>query len=215
MSRTPLAVRVSFVALAAASELMFASAVSATASSEDACAPSNPRIALGFNLDLLPTVASAVNGKLGYAPQIWVSLERVRIRLVGAHLEPPDAFAAAPSGFHSPTLTAFAAVIDYTFGERLDGFWIGSGFEQWQSSIEHDGVAAPVYWQSTVFTLGGGYIWRVAGDFYIDPWIGAHGILNPRSVSVDAYEFRPLPVQAEASLKIGWFFELARASRKP
>jgi hypothetical protein len=27
-------------------------------------------MALGFNLDLLPTVLSAANGRLGYAPQV-------------------------------------------------------------------------------------------------------------------------------------------------
>jgi hypothetical protein len=29
-------------------------------------------IALGFNIDLLPTALSAANGKLGYAPQVWL-----------------------------------------------------------------------------------------------------------------------------------------------
>jgi hypothetical protein len=88
-------------------------------------------MAPGFNLDLLPTVLSAANGKLGYAPQVWLGIDRVRVRFVGSHLEPPDAF--APKGFRHPTTTAFASILDYTFGPRFDRFWIGAGFEVWQS----------------------------------------------------------------------------------
>ena len=115
-------------------------------------------MALGFNLDLLPTVLSAANGKLGYAPQVWLGLGHARVRFVGAHLEPPTAFAFAPSGFRNPTTTAFAALLDYTFGSRFDGAWVGSGFEVWMDSIEHDGVAGTARWTSVVFTGGGGYI---------------------------------------------------------
>ncbi len=86
-------------------------------------------MALGFNVDLLPTVLSAANGRLGYAPQVWLGLGHARVRFVGAHLEPPDAFAFAPSGFRNPTTTAFASILDYTFGPRFDGPWVGSGFE--------------------------------------------------------------------------------------
>lgn len=115
-------------------------------------------MALGFNLDLLPTVLSAANGKLGYAPQVWLGLGHARVRFVGAHLEPPTAFAFAPSGFRNPTTTAFAALLDYTFGSRFDGAWVGSGFEVWMDSIEHDGVAGTARWTSVVFTGGGGYM---------------------------------------------------------
>jgi hypothetical protein len=30
-----------------------------------------------------------------------------------------------------------------------------------------------------IMTLGGGYIWRFADRFYVDPWAGAHWTLNP------------------------------------
>ena len=165
-------------------------------------------MALGFNLDLLPTVLSGMHGKLGYAPQVWLGIGHARIRFVGAHLEPPDAFAFAPSGFHNPTTTAFASIIDYTFGPRFDGAWIGSGFEIWQSSIEHDDVAGAARWTSTVFTLGGGYIWRVAGTFFLDLWAGSHAVLNPQTISLGGSDYRPFPLQGEVSLKVGWFLPL-------
>ncbi|HEY6880393.1 MAG TPA: hypothetical protein VI299_20355, partial [Polyangiales bacterium] len=53
-------------------------------------------MALGIQLDLLPTVLSAVDGKAGYAPQVWLGVGHVRIRLISAHLQLPDAIAAAP-----------------------------------------------------------------------------------------------------------------------
>jgi hypothetical protein len=164
--------------------------------------------ALGFNIDLLPTALSAANGKLGYAPQVWLGVGHARIRFVGAHLEPPKAFAFAPNGFRNPTVTVFASIIDYTFGSRFDGWWLGSGFEVWQSSIEHDAVVGTARWNSTVFTVGGGYIWRVRGDFFLDAWAGAHVVLNPQAVTLGAFQYDPFPLQAEASMKVGWFLPI-------
>lgn len=162
-------------------------------------------MALGFNLDLLPTVLSAANGKLGYAPQVWLGIGHARIRFVSAHLELPDAFAFAPKGFRDPTATVFAAIIDYTFGAHFDGFWVGSGCETWQLGIKHDNVAGTARWASTVFTVGGGYIWRFAGNLFLDPWAGAHVVLNPQTVTLGAFDYKPFPLQAEVSLKIGGF----------
>jgi hypothetical protein len=94
-------------------------------------------MALGLQFDLFPTVVSAANGELGYAPQVWLGIDRIRLRLIGAHLEPPDSFAFS-DGFIHPKTTVFAAVFDYTFGDHFDGFWVSAGFESWQRSIEHE-----------------------------------------------------------------------------
>src|SRR4051812_20285796 len=176
--------------------------------SGQACSDCDRAMAVGANVDLFPTVISAANGKLGYAPQIWLGIEPVRLRLVGAHLEPPDALAFADSGFVHPTTTALATIIDYTFGPHFDGFWIGSGFELWLQSIEHDGVAGTARWTSAVFTVGGGYIWRFAGNFFLDPWLAAHATMNPVTVTLGSYAYKPPAVVADASLKIGWFADL-------
>jgi hypothetical protein len=165
-------------------------------------------MALGFNLDLLPTALSAANGRLGYAPQVWLGIGHARIRFVGAHLEPPNAFAFAPSGFRNFKTTAFASILDYTLGPHFDGVWLGSGFEIWQNSIEHDGVTGTARWTSTVFTVGAGYIWRFAGNFFLDPWVGAHVVLNPQTVSIGTSDYKPFPLQGELSLKLGWFLPL-------
>jgi hypothetical protein len=80
--------------------------------------------------------------------------------------------------------------------------------EVWQRSIQHRDVSGHAHWNSTVFTGGGGYIWRFAGDFYLDPWAGVHAVLNPQTVSLGAYHYKSFPIQAEASVKIGWFISL-------
>ncbi len=204
-SRIALAIGALSAALVQAGAARAAPAVTA-----DEPRPPPPAIpmALGFNLDLLPTVLSAANGRFGAAPQVWLGLGHARVRFVGSHLEPPDAFAFAPSGFHHPTTTAFAAILDYTFGSRFDGAWIGSGFEVWEQTITHDGVSGTASWTSTVFTLGAGYIWRFAGDFFVDPWVGGHVVLNPQTVSLGAFSFQPFPLVGEASVKVGWFVNL-------
>jgi len=177
------------------------------ASADERREPEIP-MAIGFNVDILPTALSAANGRLGYAPQVWLGIRHARIRFVGAHLEPPKALAFAPNGFRHPTTTAFAAIVDYTFGSHFDGAWVGSGVENWQSSIEHDGVAGSAHWSSTVFTVGAGYIWRFAGNAFIDPWAGAHVVLNPQTVSVGPFDYHPFPLQGEVSLKVGWFLDI-------
>jgi hypothetical protein len=91
--------------------------------------PERSRKALGFQADLFPTVVSAVNRKLGYAPQVWFGIDPLRLRLVVAHFEPPDALAFADDGAENPKTTALAAVVDYTFGEHFDGVWVGAGFD--------------------------------------------------------------------------------------
>jgi hypothetical protein len=180
----------------------------ASAMAETNQAETRPALALGINLDLLPTVLSAINGRVGYAPQAWIGIDHFRARLVAAHLEPPNAFAFADDGFRNPRTTVLASILDYTFGDNFDGPWIGAGFEVWWRSIDHYGVSGSAHWTSALATLGGGFIWRVAGNFFIDPWVGAHATLNPETIALGAFRYHPMPVSAEASIKLGWFTPL-------
>lgn len=166
-------------------------------------------MAAGFQLDLFPTVVSALDGNLGYAPQVWLGVGPARLRLVGAHLEPPDGLAFADEGFINPSTTVLAAIIDYTFGDHFDGWWVGAGFEQWQRTIEHRQVpGARATWHSTIATVGGGYIWRVAGNFYLDVWAALHATMNPETVTIGPHAWRPGALTPSGSLKVGYFFDL-------
>jgi len=47
-------------------------------------------------------------------------------------------------------------------------------------------------------------VWFSA-DFFFDPWVGGDVVLNPQTVSLDAFDHDPFPVQGEVSVKFGWF----------
>lgn len=182
---------------------------------EPAVSTPRPRqSAFGLQLDLFPTVASAFAGQFGIAPQVWVGIDRVRMRVVAARVRLPDALAFTQDGFTAASTTAAAFIIDYTFGEKFDEWWVGAGVEYWAQTIQNervklaDGSNAEAAWDSVVFTVGGGYTWRFAGNWYLDPWVGVHAVLNPKTITIGSFEHKPFPLQAEASLKIGYFFDL-------
>jgi hypothetical protein len=177
--------------------------VASPARADNAHEPRRFPMAIGFNLDLMPTVMSGVNGKLGYGPQVWLGIDRARVRFAGTHLEPPDRFAFAAPGFRHPTTTSFAAMIDYMLGPSFEGSWIGAGFEIWQKTIEYEGISGTARWTSVVFAFAGGYMWRVTDDCFLDPSAGAYFVLNPQTVTIGPNQHNPFPVQGEISLKIG------------
>jgi len=39
----------------------------------------------------------------------------------------------------------------------------------------------------------------------LDPWGEANAVLNPQTVSLGVFDYKPFPLQGEVSLKIGWF----------
>jgi hypothetical protein len=88
------------------------------------------------------------------------------------------------------------------------GVWVGAGFEYWVRSIEHRDASGSVEWSNSVATLGGGYIWRFAGNFYLDPWLGLHFTLDAESVSLAGATYDPTPILSSASVKVGWFADL-------
>lgn len=161
-------------------------------------------VAVGLQLDLFPTVISAINGRTGYAPQVWAGIQPVRLRLIGAHLEPPDAF-TFDDAVVDPSITVLAATIDYTFGD-FDGVWLGAGVESWLQHAAAANGSGTADWSSVVFTFGGGTVWRFAGNFYLDPWLGLHWNLDPRTRQIGDVEYRPSALTPSASVKVGWFF---------
>jgi hypothetical protein len=57
-----------------------------------------------------------------------------------------------------------------------------------------------------VGTVGAGYVWKVWGNFYLNPWAAAHLLLSRPEVTLYGATWTPAPLTAEVSLKIGWFF---------
>ena len=195
---------VAFAAPAVAS----AQATSDQGLSPPAAEASTSRKAIGVTIDLLPIVLSASAGEVGLSGQLWGAIDHYRLRLVGAHLTQPD-WLAAKGGFEERRTTAFAVIGDYLFGDNFDGFWVGGGFEYWHESIGHEEAPGERdSWDTVAATAGGGYIWRVVGNFFLEPWTAAHLRLTPASASLAGETYEPQWLSAEVSLKIGFFVEL-------
>jgi len=165
------------------------------------------RVALGLELDLLPTVLSAVDGQFGVGGNVWVGYDRLRLRAVGTRVYfPPGSL--TPTGFQDRELTVAAGIVDYFFAPGFDGPWLAAGFEYWWNTIGSPSGPATASWNSWVFTLGGGYVWKVWGNLYLNPWAAAHLLLSRPEVALYGATWTPAPLTAEVSLKIGWFFWL-------
>jgi hypothetical protein len=168
------------------------------------------RRAFGVAVDLLPIVLSAAAGEVGLSGQIWAGFDHFRLRLVGARIAVPNGI-AAKNGFEDQDLLVAAAVVDYVFGPHFDGWWVGGGLEYWHSTMSI--AASPgstASWEALMATLGGGYIfrWGSSVHFYLEPWAGLHLRMTPARLSFNGETYSPQRVQAEASLKLGVFFDL-------
>lgn len=167
----------------------------------------SPRVALGFNLDLFPTIVSATQEKFGMSFQTWVGINHMRIRFVGAHLYLPEAL-AGNKYFNQFRTSVGALIVDYCFGKNFDGVWIGSGIEIWQNQITHRQSGLKSEWTNQVLTLGVGYTWRMYKNLYLDPWCAVHYIMNDATIKRNGHSFEQFPLQASVSVKIGYFFNI-------
>ena len=101
-----------------------------------------------------------------------------------------------------------ALIADYVFGDNMTGFWIGSGVEMWMNEIGHKDTSEKARWTNGVLTVGGGHIWKLAGNLYINPWAGAHFIMNNHSVHLAGKSYTPTGISASVSVKIGYYFDI-------
>ena len=165
------------------------------------------RQAIGFNIDILPTVLSASAGTVGGAGQVWYARNHLRFRLVGAHFRMPESI-MKEDYFRKQETTAIAVICDYVTGKEFNSFWVGSGLELWLNRIGYLNSSNTASWNNAVFTMGGGYIWKFYRNFFLDPWAAVHVLLNKQQVHLQGDTYKPQAITAEASLKIGWYFDL-------
>jgi len=174
------------------------------AGAADAAPGSPDRVALGLEVDLLPAVLSAIDGQFGAGGNLWVGYDRLRLRAVGTQVYFPSGF-LTPTGFQDRELTVAAGIVDYFFAPGFHGPWLGAGFEYWWNTIGSPSGPATASWNSWVFTLGGGYVWKVWGNLYLNPWAAGHLLLSRPEVTLYGATWTPARLSAEVSLKIGWF----------
>lgn len=164
--------------------------------------------AAGFAVDFMPYAMSATTGHVGFSLQGYAGYDHFRFRLVGANIFLNDRFIGS-SRFTDKKMTVGAAIVDYCFGDHFDKFWIGTGMEYWKCGITHKKSDERISWNDTVFTVGFGYIFRFAGNAYIEPWAAAHCVVNDLDHRTSAGEsYSSQRISGEVSLKAGYFFDL-------
>jgi len=154
---------------------------------------------VGFELDALPYVTG------GYYGSIWYGIKQFRFRGVIAKIKPPGFL--LDEGYENNEVKAYALIVDYFFKDNFEGFWGGVGLEYWDSSIEHENETVTAKYNNTIFTVGGGYVWKFYKNFYLNPWVAVHAIIaGEKDVRVGSRTYEPQVVTPEASVKIGWHF---------
>ena len=160
---------------------------------------------VGAEIDLLPTVLSAADGRLGGGANVWVGRGHVRLRAVGTFIAfPPGAL--TPSGFEDRELTVAAGIVDVFFRPEFSGPWLGAGLEHWWNRIGSPAGPDTATWSSWVATLGGGYVWTFWRSLYLNPWAAGHLLLSEPEVRLYGATWKPTKLSGEVSLKIGWLF---------
>lgn len=162
------------------------------------------RVAVGVEVDLLPTVVSAIDGELGGALQFWAGRGRNRLRLVGAKLHYPDGLTEAP--FADQQSTVAAVLYDRFFQDEFRGPWVAVGLEYWWSSIGLETGSERGTWTTTVATVGAGWVFPVWRGLYLNPWGAGHLPFDTGAVQVGSATYQPRAMAAEVSLKVGWSF---------
>ena len=140
--------------------LVAAFAAGSPAAAQDSTATTGaPTTTAGFELDVLPYVSG------GYYISGWIGHDRLRLRPVVAKTNLPSF--VVQDGFTNADLEAYAVIVDYFPRGGLRGFWVGAGVEYWKNSIENESNGGTAKWNNTVATIGAGYVWKVAGNFYL------------------------------------------------
>ncbi|MEM7436917.1 MAG: hypothetical protein AAF436_17315 [Myxococcota bacterium] len=164
------------------------------------------RVTVGFNVDLFPIIASASQKAFGFSGQLQLAIDKVQFRLVGAKIR--NFAALLDDDFEDHDTVVLAFIFDFFFREDLSGFWVASGFELWLNEIGNANTTSRADWTNAVWTLGGGYVWRIGPHFFINPWIGMHVRMNNPEIELGGQSFQPLWVVANGSVKLGAYFDL-------
>lgn len=162
--------------------------------------------AAGYAVDLFPTVLSSIDKKPGYSFQAWAGFDQIKMRIVAAHLYQPDRLIDDSFKNYEMNVTAF--IIDYFFKNDFTGFWIGTGAELWNCSIENKSSGTTAEWTDNILTAGAGYVWKITDSVYLDPFAAVHYRMNDGKVITGGEEFKRQRVSASASIKIGYMFNL-------
>lgn len=160
---------------------------------------STKNLTVGFEIDALPYITG------GYYGSVWVGHNHLRYRAVITKAEIPDFI--LEDGFTNNEVRVYAAIVDYFFKPEFKGWWIGTGLEYWDAKIQTDAKLNTAEYNNTIFTIGGGYVWKFHKNFYLNPWAAGHlRVAGDKEVVIDESTFEPKLLIPEISFKLGWHF---------
>ena len=159
----------------------------------------SPRTTGGVELDVLPYVSG------GYYVSGWIGHDRIRVRPVVTRTSLPEF--VVQDGFENADLDVYAVIVDYFPRAGFRGVWVGAGVEFWRNAIANASNGGTAEWDNTVATVGAGYVWKFAGNFYLNPWAAAHVVVGgPTSVNAGGATYSPKRFTPEVSVTVGWHF---------
>ena len=180
--------------------LLFAILASTSLKAQPLEKPEETKTSIGLEADVLPYLTG------GYYGSVWVAHSHVRYRAVITNVTTPDFM--LEDGFTNNEMTVYALLIDYFFKSSVEKWWVGGGLEYWDAEIQTNARLSTATYECYVATVGGGYVWKLHKNFYLNPWVAMHARLGgDSSAIVDGKEFAAARFTPEASLKLGWYFQ--------
>ncbi len=149
----------------------------------------------GTEFDLVPYLND------GYYLSVIVGKGRLRGRIVRTELTTPSF--VTDDDFEDNDLVVNAAIVDVYFKDGFSGWWVGPGLERWEGDVTEKASGVRQSYGTNILTLGGGYTWRFAKHFYLNPWAAVHiPIGGDRDVAFPSAVFE-IDATPEASIKLG------------
>ena len=160
------------------------------------------QIRVGTEIDALPYLTG------GHYFSIWSGYHNFRLRGVFTHFKSPSFI--IPDGYEDQKTDAYTLLVDYfTVSDKneFEKWWIGAGFEYWKNSVVNSTDNVNGKYENAILTIGGGYVWKIRGNWYLNPWAAGHYALSGAGEEqIGNDSFKPKRFLYEASLKLGWYF---------
>ncbi len=158
-----------------------------------------PPPTIGIELDALPYFTG------GWYGSLWYGYRQIRLRGVVAEVYPPDM--ATDDDFRDLRTKAEAFIVDwfpFNAPGAFHGPWIGAGVEWWKNRATNDANDHAGMFNSTVLTLGGGYVWKFYQHFYLNPWLAGHLLIDGGTATIAGASYKQPIFLPELSVKLGW-----------
>lgn len=160
------------------------------------------RVRVGVEIDALPYLTG------GYYFSGWAGYNKFRLRGVFTHFKSPSFI--IPDGFEDQKTDAYTLLVDYfpaTDKNEFKKWWMGTGLEYWKNSVVNSSDKVAGKYNNLILTVGGGYIWKIWRNLYLNPWAAVHLALSGTGErQIGNATFKPKVFLYEASVKLGWYF---------